>query len=152
MRKSQALRDVSITVARGECYGLAGPNGAGKTTLIRLLLGLAAPDAGEVRLLGHRPDDPEVRRRVGFVPEAAEMPPAASPRALVRRFARLRGLTLAAARDVMRREGLQIEAERQNGAATARDDDRVVDTDIPAGKLVPPGAAITVLTVRRSAS
>jgi ABC-2 type transport system ATP-binding protein len=81
-------------VARGECYGLAGPNGAGKTTLIRLLLGLAAPDAGEVRLLGHRPDDPEARRRVGFVPEAAELPPAASPRALVRRFARLRGLPL----------------------------------------------------------
>src|SRR5206468_1879844 len=51
LRKSEALRDVSISVERGECYGLAGPNGAGKTTLIRLLLGLAAPDAGEVRLL-----------------------------------------------------------------------------------------------------
>jgi ABC-2 type transport system ATP-binding protein len=91
-RKQEVLRGVSIRVERGECYGLAGPNGAGKTTLIRLLLGLAAPDMGEVRLFGMRPDTPDVRARVGFVPEAAELPPAASPRALVRRFARLRGL------------------------------------------------------------
>ena len=91
-RKREVLRGVSIKVQRGECYGLAGPNGAGKTTLIRLLLGLAVPDQGEVRLFGERPEDPSVRARVGFVPESAELPPAASPRALVRRFARLRGL------------------------------------------------------------
>jgi len=91
-RKHEVLRGVSIRVERGECYGLAGPNGAGKTTLIRLLLGLAAPDTGEVRLFAMRPDTPDVRARVGFVPEAAELPPAASPRSLVRRFARLRGL------------------------------------------------------------
>jgi ABC-2 type transport system ATP-binding protein len=91
-RKREVLRGVSIRVERGECYGLAGPNGAGKTTLIRILLGLAAPDSGEVRLLGQRPDEPSARAKVGFVPEAAELPPAASPRALVRRFARLRGL------------------------------------------------------------
>ncbi|HEY2031445.1 MAG TPA: ABC transporter ATP-binding protein [Myxococcales bacterium] len=95
LRKNEALRGVSLTVRRGECFGLAGPNGAGKTTLIKLLLGLAQPDEGEVRLFGRRPDDPEVRRGVGFVPESAELPPAASPRALVRRFARLRGLDTA---------------------------------------------------------
>src|ERR1700742_3934879 len=90
--KHEALRDVSLQVARGDCFGLAGPNGAGKTTLIKLLLGLAQPDEGEVRLFGQRPDDPEVRRQVGFVPELVELPPSASPRALMRRFARLRGL------------------------------------------------------------
>lgn len=102
-RGREVLRGVSISVERGECYGLAGPNGAGKTTLIRLLLGLALPSAGEVRLLGHRPDDPEARRRVGFVPEAAELPPSASPRALVRRFSLLRGLEPRAAQ----RRGLE---------------------------------------------
>jgi ABC-2 type transport system ATP-binding protein len=91
-RPQPALRAVSLRVERGESYGLAGPNGAGKTTLIRLLLGLAAPDAGEVRLLGGNPEDPELRRRVGFVPEACELPTGASPRALVRRWVRLRGL------------------------------------------------------------
>ena len=50
-----------------------------------------------MRLFGERPDDPEVRRRVGFVPEAAELPPAASPRQLMRRFARLRGMPQAEA-------------------------------------------------------
>jgi hypothetical protein len=64
----------------------------------------------------------------------------------------LRGLRLAAARDVMRREGLRIESERQNGSSTTRDDDVVVDTDIGAGKLVPRGATVTVMTARRSAS
>ncbi|HEY6911263.1 MAG TPA: ATP-binding cassette domain-containing protein [Myxococcales bacterium] len=94
LRKHEALRGVSIRVEPGECYGLAGPNGAGKTTLIRILLGLSLPDEGEVRVFGQRPDDPEVRRRIGFVPEAAELPPQASPRRLVRRFAMLRGLVL----------------------------------------------------------
>jgi beta-lactam-binding protein with PASTA domain len=65
---------------------------------------------------------------------------------------RLTGLRLAAARDVMRRAGLKVESERQNGSATTRDDDIVVDTDIGTGKLVPRGATLTLLTARRSAS
>ena len=97
LAKRAALRGVSLRVQRGECYGLAGANGAGKTTLIRILLGLSAPDAGEVRLLGARPEDPEVRKRIGFVPEAAELPPLATPRQLVRRWARLRGLRVQSA-------------------------------------------------------
>ncbi len=40
--------DVSFHIAPGECLGVIGPNGAGKTTTIRMALGLAAPDAGEV--------------------------------------------------------------------------------------------------------
>jgi len=91
-RRRPALEGVSLRIARGECYGLAGPNGAGKTTLIKVMLGLVAPDAGEARLFGVRPEWPEVRRRVGFVPEAAELPPGATPLELVRRWARLRSL------------------------------------------------------------
>ena len=87
-----ALRGVSLRIARGECYGLAGPNGAGKTTLLKIMLGLVAPDGGEARLFGLKPESPEVRRRVGFVPEAAELPPGATPLELVKRWARLRGL------------------------------------------------------------
>jgi ABC-2 type transport system ATP-binding protein len=47
-----ALVDVDLEIPRGCAFGFLGPNGAGKTTLIRLLLGLAAPTAGRMRLLG----------------------------------------------------------------------------------------------------
>jgi branched-chain amino acid transport system ATP-binding protein len=50
----QALRDVSLTIRRGEIYGLIGPNGAGKTTFFNVLTGLYAADAGEVILDGTR--------------------------------------------------------------------------------------------------
>ncbi|MEX2504523.1 MAG: ABC transporter ATP-binding protein [Egicoccus sp.] len=63
-----AVDDVSLTVAPGEVVGLIGANGAGKTTLIRMLLGLLAPTAGEVRLVGRRPDR-ETSRRIGYVPQ-----------------------------------------------------------------------------------
>ena len=110
LRPRPALRGVSLRVARGECYGLAGPNGAGKTTLIRVMLGLIAPDAGEARLLGLTPEWPEVRRRVGIVPEAAELPPCASPLQLMKRWARLRGLPVRAAVErgeaILRRLGM----------------------------------------------
>ena len=43
----QALKDISITLNRGEIYGLIGPNGAGKTTLFNCLTGLYVPDSGQ---------------------------------------------------------------------------------------------------------
>jgi ABC-2 type transport system ATP-binding protein len=62
------LRDVSFTVGHGEIFGYLGPNGAGKTTTIRILLGLLAPGAGEVRVLGRDlAVDDDARRRVGVL-------------------------------------------------------------------------------------
>jgi len=52
----QALKDVSLTIRRGEIYGLIGPNGAGKTTFFNVITGLYARDAGEV-LFDGRPLD-----------------------------------------------------------------------------------------------
>ena len=46
--------DVSFDVEPGELVGLIGPNGAGKSTLFEIITGFSAPDAGEVRLDGHR--------------------------------------------------------------------------------------------------
>jgi len=64
-----ALRDVSFGVERGETYGLLGPNGSGKSTLIRVLSTLLVPDAGQVRLLGHRipGEEAAVRSKIGRV-------------------------------------------------------------------------------------
>src|ERR1044071_4015028 len=47
-----ALQSIDLSVPRGCAFGFLGPNGAGKTTLIRLLLGLAEPTSGSMRLLG----------------------------------------------------------------------------------------------------
>ncbi len=53
--RSPALAEVSLAARTGEFVGLLGPNGAGKSTLVRLVAGLLAPDAGEVRLDGLDP-------------------------------------------------------------------------------------------------
>lgn len=49
-----AVDDLSFTVERGQVLGLLGPNGAGKTTTMRMMMGLIHPDAGEIRIFGHR--------------------------------------------------------------------------------------------------
>jgi ABC-2 type transport system ATP-binding protein len=48
----EAVRGVSLTVERGEIFGLVGPDGAGKTTIMRMLAGVLPPDAGAIRLEG----------------------------------------------------------------------------------------------------
>jgi ABC-2 type transport system ATP-binding protein len=53
---------------------LLGPNGAGKTTAVRLLLGLSAPDAGEVRLFGADPRRRAARERVGVMLQVGKVP------------------------------------------------------------------------------
>jgi ABC-2 type transport system ATP-binding protein len=52
---TKALDQVSLTIARGQMFGLIGPDGAGKTTAIRLACGLLRPDAGRVVVMGHDP-------------------------------------------------------------------------------------------------
>ncbi|SDP21891.1 ABC-2 type transport system ATP-binding protein [Nakamurella panacisegetis] len=65
-----ALRDVDLTIERGEIFGYLGPNGAGKTTTLRLLMGMLRPTSGRATVLGqdawqHAVD---VHRRVGYLP------------------------------------------------------------------------------------
>jgi ABC-2 type transport system ATP-binding protein len=64
----RAVDGVSLTVRPGQVLGLLGANGAGKTTLIRTVLGLVAPTAGEIRVLGGAPSR-QTRRRLGYVPQ-----------------------------------------------------------------------------------
>jgi ABC-2 type transport system ATP-binding protein len=63
------LEDISLDLAPGQIMGLVGPNGAGKSTTIRILMGLVAPEAGEVRVLGHAMPAEQVlaKRDIGFV-------------------------------------------------------------------------------------
>jgi len=50
-----AVDQLSLTIERGEMFGLIGPDGAGKTTSIRMACGLLRADTGEIRILGHDP-------------------------------------------------------------------------------------------------
>jgi len=67
--KIQALNDVSISVTKGEMFGLVGPDGSGKTTLIRIILGIIDPNKGEVFLFDeNRKSNPNlVKNRVGYL-------------------------------------------------------------------------------------
>jgi ABC-2 type transport system ATP-binding protein len=63
------LDDLTFDLEPGQIMGFVGPNGAGKSTTIRLALGLLTPDAGEVRVLGHRMPDAQAlaKREIGYV-------------------------------------------------------------------------------------
>ncbi|MBC8078189.1 MAG: ATP-binding cassette domain-containing protein, partial [Chloroflexales bacterium] len=65
---TQAVRDVSFAVERGEIFALLGPNGAGKTTTIRMVLDIIRPDSGSIAVLGG-PTSDAVRDRIGYLPE-----------------------------------------------------------------------------------
>jgi ABC-2 type transport system ATP-binding protein len=70
-----AVDRVDFGVRRGEVFGFLGPNGAGKTTTIRMLTGLARPTAGQARVLGLdlSRDLPQIKKRIGVVPEASNL-------------------------------------------------------------------------------
>jgi len=91
------LDGVTFTVAPGQMYGFCGANGAGKTTTMRIALGLALADAGEVRWQG-RTADLEVRRRIGYMPEERGLYPKMPVVEQLEYFARLHGMNAPAAR------------------------------------------------------
>jgi ABC-2 type transport system ATP-binding protein len=68
--KYRGIKDVNLTVERGEAFGFLGPNGAGKTTTQRVLLDVIRPTSGSASIFGLdcRTHGVELRRRVGYLP------------------------------------------------------------------------------------
>lgn len=73
---TKAVNDVSLSIGKGELFGLLGPNGSGKTTIIKMLTGQIKPTSGSIRVHGVDVlEDPvRVRELVGVIPEQ-ETPP-----------------------------------------------------------------------------
>jgi ABC-2 type transport system ATP-binding protein len=69
--KVQAVKDLTLTVQKGELFGFLGPNGAGKTTTIKMMVGLLRPDTGRVLLNGiDAGRDPlKAKSIVGYCPD-----------------------------------------------------------------------------------
>lgn len=64
-----AVRDVSLSVRRGEIFGVLGPNGAGKSTTIRMLCGILDPSAGRGKVVGFdiRTEAERIKERIGYM-------------------------------------------------------------------------------------
>ena len=76
-RRRPVVRDVSVSLSRGEAVGLLGPNGAGKTTCFYMIIGLIAPDFGAITLDGQDLTDLPMYRRarlgIGYLPQEASI-------------------------------------------------------------------------------
>ena len=110
-----AVDGLDLSVERGGVHGFLGPNGSGKTTTIRMLLGLATPDDGEIVVLGQPLPDrlPEVLARVGAVVEQPQFSPDLSGRRNLQLLARAVGLPKSRVDEVIERVDLSARARRR---------------------------------------
>lgn len=107
--------DVSLSVRKGEIYGLIGRNGAGKTTLIRMILGIAAPSSGSVELFGEAAPKAlaEVRRRTGALIEQPAFYPRLSAEGNLKAYCLAVGLHSADIPALLKLVGLEDTGKKQ---------------------------------------
>ena len=114
-----AVRNLSLTVAPGQVYGLLGPNGSGKSTTMKCLLGLVTPSAGTTEIFGRDSQTVESREAVGFLPENPYFYKHLTGAETLRFFGRLCGLTGRSLRERIREllalVGLETAADRRLG-------------------------------------
>ena len=114
-----AVDGLSLSVRRGEVFGLLGPNGSGKSTTIKMILGLLDPSGGDVTLFGKPPRSLEARRKLGYLPELSYLHPFLTARETLKYYAGLCGLggRVAAdrARQLLEMVGLSEVANRPVG-------------------------------------
>lgn len=112
----QAVNGVSLSVAKGEMFGLIGHNGAGKSTLFKLMLGLIPATGGEIRIhdavVGGR-DFRQMRRRIGYLPESFVTYDNLTGLEVLRLFADLKQVPRSTCAALLERVGLADAAHRR---------------------------------------
>ena len=114
-----AVKDVSLTIYRGEIFGVLGPNGAGKSTTIRMLCGILDPTSGTGRVVGYdiKSQSEQIKTRIGYMTQRFSLYQDLSVRENLEFVARLYGLSRpgAAARAMIERLGLAGREEQLAG-------------------------------------
>ncbi len=111
--EQRAVNNVSLTIEAGEKVALLGHNGAGKTTLIKMILGLVAPSAGNIQVLGKRAGSRNVRKHSGFLPENVAFHGSLTGREQMHYFAALKSIKKKRADEILERVGLADAANRR---------------------------------------
>ena len=88
-----ALKNISLSVGKGQIVGLIGPNGAGKSTLLNLIAGLIFPNEGSVVVCGHPARSIEAHSGLGYMPEHPVFLGRYTARAVLRYHGALSGLS-----------------------------------------------------------
>src|SRR3954462_13137582 len=116
-RRTVAVDGLDLSVAAGGVHGFLGPNGSGKTTTIKMLLGLARPTAGQMRLFGLQVPDhlPQVIDRVGAIVEEPRFTPTFSGRKNLTLLARSIGVPRTTVDEALRQAGLADRAREPFG-------------------------------------
>jgi ABC-2 type transport system ATP-binding protein len=117
-----AVDGLTLSVRPGEIYGLLGSNGAGKSSTIKSVVGLVKPTEGSLRVTGVDPaaDALTVKSRIGYVPEAALLYDALTPREFLEFVASIRRMdpTVLARRTQEFADALQVGPDMDRPLAT----------------------------------
>ncbi|MGH3899762.1 MAG: ABC transporter ATP-binding protein [Pseudonocardiaceae bacterium] len=112
-RGTRAITDLTLTVRRGEVYGLVGLNGAGKTTVLGTVLGLLQPTEGTALVFGKPPGSPAMLTHTGSLLESCGYYPHLSGRRNLQLLARCRGAGKNDIDRLLERVGLALSADRR---------------------------------------
>lgn len=107
--KREIIKDISFSITEGEVFGFLGPNGAGKTTTIRMLVGLIAPNAGDILICGESVlrNKEKALKNVGAVVENPELYKYLSGRENLMQIARIRKVSKEDVEDLIKLVGLE---------------------------------------------